>query len=178
MRSKFYIQGDVCRMELPSVQDGVTAPADAPPNYVVVILDGKEKKALQLNYVDKTAKTTTADEKFWQHVSRSLGDPIKQLRQLKEQDAQRIGEEELDGVKTQVYRLQGKDIFMGITLDKDDSAKLWVDPKTGLPVRLAIGDPEDKDKMFMVFKDFRWNEALDPRLFNLAVPKGFTVKDQ
>jgi outer membrane lipoprotein-sorting protein len=178
MRSKFYIQGDVCRMELPSVQDGNPAPADAPANFLVIILDGKEKKALQLDYVAKTAKTTSADEKMWQHMSRSLADPIKQLRELKEGDAERIGEEELDGVKTQVYRLTGKDIFMGLTLEKGETAKLWVDPKSGLPVRLSVGDPEDKDKMFMVFKDFRWNEALEPGLFKLDVPKAFRVVDK
>jgi hypothetical protein len=53
-----------------------------------------------------------------------VADPIKLLRQLKEQDAKRIGEEELDGVKTQVYRLHRTDIFMSMTLSKDETAKL------------------------------------------------------
>jgi outer membrane lipoprotein-sorting protein len=178
LRQKFYIQGDLYRMELPSAQEGVQVAADAPVNFMVLIADAKQKKVLQLDYTKKTAKTITPDEKMWQDMAKSLADPIKQLRQLKEKDAEKIGEEELDGVKTQVYRLHRTDVFMGMTVTKDETVKLWVDAKTGLPVRLAVGDPQDKDKQFFVFKDFRWNEALDAELFKLEVPKGFTVTDK
>jgi hypothetical protein len=178
LHQKFYIQGDGYRMELPGAQEGAVVPADAPPNFMVLIVDTKLKKALQLDYAGKTAKTLAPEEKMWQDMARSLADPIKQLRQLKEKDAEKIGEEELGGVKTHVYRLHRTDIFMGMMIDKDETAKLWVDAKSGLPVRLAIGDPQDKDKQYLVFKDFRWNEPLDPELFKLEVPKGFKVQDK
>jgi outer membrane lipoprotein-sorting protein len=184
LRQKIYIQGDVLRMEVPSAQEGATVPADAPPILMTLIYDFKQKKVLQLDYVGKTAKIITADDdKMWQAMAKSIADPRKQLGELKDKDAERIGEEDLDGVKTQVYRLQGGGtaIFLGGKLEKDQTAKLWVDPKSGLPVRVAVGDPKGDpklDRQFIVFKDFHWNEALDPELFKLDVPKGFTVKDK
>ena len=60
------------------------------------------------------------------------------LRQLKDQDAERIGEEVLDGRRTQVYRLKKAD-FMDLRITEPEVAKVWVDPKTSLPVRIAYG---------------------------------------
>jgi outer membrane lipoprotein-sorting protein len=178
LQQKFYIQGDRYRMELPSAQEGVPVPPDAPPVLVAIIADAKQKKVLQLDFVRKTAQYIEADEKRWQQMAQELANPIEKLRQLKNEDAERLGEEELDGRKTQVYRLKKADVFMGVRLGKDETARLWADPKSGLPVRLAVGDPSDKDKPFIVFEQFSWNEALDLELFKLEVPKGFTLKDK
>src|SRR5437763_15907807 len=70
-----------------------------------------------------------------QQIARA--NPIEELRKLKNDDAERIGEEEIDGRKTQVYRLKKAD-FIELRLGEGDTAKLWVDPKTGLPVRIRI----------------------------------------
>lgn len=107
-----------------------------------------------------------------------MADPIKQLRQLKEQDAERLPDEDLNGRKMHVYRLTKRDIFMGLTQNKDETAKLWVDPKNGLPARIALGDQADKDKPFVVLEQFSWNEKLDPDMFKLEVPNGFTLKTE
>ena len=178
LQQKFYIQGDAYRMEIPSAQDGFQVAPDAPPLMTVFVADWKRKNAMQFDYTTKTAKKIEADEKMWQQMAKTMADPIKQLRDLKEQDVERLGEEELDGRKTLVYRLKKTDIFMGLTITKDDTAKLWVDAKSGLPVRIAVGDPSDTDKPFVVFEQFTWNEALAPDLFKLDVPKGFTLKDK
>lgn len=178
LQQKMYIQGEAYRMEIPSAQEDVQAPPDAPPAYVVMIADWKQKKALQLDYTIKTAKRIEADDKTWEQMAKGMADPIKQLRQLKEQDAERLADEDLNGQKTQVYRLKKKEIFMGLTQGADETAKLWVDPKSGLPVRIAIGDPADKEKPFVVLEQFNWNVTLDPDLFKLEVPKGFTLKSE
>lgn len=178
LKQKFYIQGDSYRMEIPSAQEGVEVPADAPPIVAVLIADWKTKKAMLLDYHAKTAKMIETDEKTWEQMARSMADPIKQLRQLKEQDAEKLADEELDGRKLQVYRLKKKEIFMGLTQDQDEAAKLWVDPRTGLPVRIALGDPNDKEKPFVVFEQFTWNEKLDPAMFKLELPEGFTLKKE
>jgi hypothetical protein len=178
LQQKMYVQGDVYRMEIPSAQEGVQVPPDVPAIVAVMIADWKQKKAILLDYTTMTAKNIEADEKKWAEMAKSMADPIKQLRQMKEQDAERIADEELDGKKTRVYRLKKTDIFMGLTRGQDETAKLWVDPKSGLPVRIAVGDPADKEKPFVVFEQFSWNGALDPELFKLEVPKGFTLKNE
>jgi outer membrane lipoprotein-sorting protein len=178
LQQKVYIQGDAYRMEIPSAQEGVQVPPDAPPILMVMMANWKRRNALQLDYTTKTAKKIEADEKTWQQMAKAMADPIKQLRGLKDQDVERLGEEELDGRKALVFRLKKTDIFMGLTITKDETAKLWVDSKSGLPVRIAVGDPSDADKPFVVLEQFTWNEALAPDLFKLEVPKGFTLKDK
>lgn len=178
LQQKWYVQGDKYRMELSSAQEDIPVPPDAPPVLLAIIADAKQKKALQLDFVAKTARCIEADDRQWQEMVQELANPIEKLRQLKNEDAERIGDEELNGRKTQVFRLKKADIFLGLRLSKDETAKLWVDSKSGLPVRIAAGDPSDKDKPFIVFEQFTWNEALDPDLFKLEVPKGFTLKDK
>jgi hypothetical protein len=176
LQQKHYIRGNSYRMEIPSAQEDVPVPPDAPPAFLVLIADWQQKKALQLDYVTKSAKWLDADPKIWEELAKGIADPIKQLRQLKEQDAERLADEDLNGRKLQVYRITRKDIFMGLTQSKDETTKLWVDPKTGLPVRIAVGDPSNKEKPFFVFEQFTWNEPLDAELFKAEVPSGFTLK--
>jgi hypothetical protein len=180
LQQKFYIQGDASRMEIPSAQEGVQVPPDAPPVLLAFIADAKQKKALQLDFVRKTAQIMKVDEKRWQEMAKGLANPVEQLRQLKDQEAERIGEEVLDGRKTQVYRLKKTDIFMGVRVTEPEVAKVWVDPKTSLPVRIAVERPADGGKVETVFsfEQFTWNESLDPDLFKLEVPKGFTVTEE
>ena len=56
-----------------------------------------------------------------------------------------------------------------------------MDPKSGLPVRIRVDGqtPASRgpsNKTFMIFEQFAWDEALDPNLFKLEVPKGFTLE--
>jgi outer membrane lipoprotein-sorting protein len=181
LQQKFYIQGEHYRMEMPSAQEGADIPADAPPVLMAIIADSKQKKSLQLDFVHKTAQAIELNDKRWQQMARA--NPIEELRQLKNGDAERIGEEEIDGRKTQVYRLKKGIVFMELRLGEDDTAKLWVDPKSGLPMRIRVDGqtPASRgqdDKTFMIFEQFTWDEALDPNLFKLEVPEGFTVENK
>jgi outer membrane lipoprotein-sorting protein len=173
LKQKFYIRGDSYRMEIPSDQEGAEVPPDAPPILSVMLADLKQKKAILLDYTTKTAKNISADVQRWQELNKALADPIKQLRGLKDSDAERLPDEDLNGKKMQVYRLNKKDIFLGLTAGPADTVKLWVDPKTGLPAKIRV----DNDQTYCVFEDFTWNPPLDPAMFKLEVPEGFTVKE-
>jgi hypothetical protein len=180
LRQKVYVQGDVYRMELPSAQEGVTAPADAPPILLVVIVDFKQKKALQIDYTKKTAKFIKGEDQKWEEMAKAFANPLEQLRDLKGDDAKPLGEEEWNGSKTAVFKLKKKDVFLGMRLTAGETAKLWVDVKSGLPVRIAVEPAADsKEKApLLVFEQFAWNEALDAALFKLEAPKGFTVEGE
>ena len=178
LQQKFYIQGEHYRMEIPSAQEGADIPPDVPSVMLAIIADSKQKKSLQLDFVRKTAQTIELNDKRWQQIARA--NPIEELRKLKNDDAERTGEEEIDGRKTQVYRLKKAD-FIEMRLGEGDTAKLWVDPKSGLPVRIRVDGqtPASRgpsNKTFMIFEQFAWDEALDPNLFKLEVPKGFTLE--
>jgi hypothetical protein len=177
LEQKFYIQGDSFRMEIPSAQAQAIVPPDAPPILMAMIADARQKKLLQLDYVGKTGQSIHADEKQWQAMSKGLANPIETLRRLKNDDAERLPDEVLNGKKTHVYRLKQGNVFLGVTVGKDDPAKLWVDPATGLPVKIAVGDTE-KGEQFIIFEQFAWNQQLDPAMFSVELPAGFTVKEK
>jgi outer membrane lipoprotein-sorting protein len=179
LQQKFYVQGDVYRMELPGAQEGVTAPPDTPPVVIAVIVDAKQKKALLLDYTKKSAKLIKAEDAEWEAMAKAFANPIEQLSQLKGDDAERLGEEELNGAKTEVFKLKKKDIVLGLRLTGGETAKLWVDAKSGLPVRIAVEPAADnKEKTPLVFEQFSWNESLDAGLFKLEAPKGFTIEKE
>jgi hypothetical protein len=160
-----------CRLLLSVTSAGQIVPAGTTP-YFVIIDRALRDEGTSYHYA-AASEYGEADPALV-----AMADPIKQLRELKEQDAERIGEEQLNGQKTIVYRLKKTGIVLGLTISKDETAKLWVDHKTSLPVRIAVGDPTDPDKPFIVFEQFTWNGALDPDLFKMEIPKGFTLKDQ
>ena len=72
---------------------------------------------------------------------------------------------------------------MGIKGQADqegDEMKVWVDPTTGLPVRIRIAGAFSRDRTdesFLDFDEFVWNEPLEANLFSLEIPKGYTIKD-
>jgi hypothetical protein len=179
LQQKWYIQGDRFRMEIPREQEGVSPPADMPPVLLALVADPAKRDALQIDFYRKTVKHIKGDEKTWQEMTKGLANPIEQLRKLTAKDAERLGDETLDGRKVQVYRLKGTDLFMGVRLTGKDTAKLWVDPKTGLPIRIAVEPPPDSNEKTppFVFEQFRWNESLDPNLFKLEAPNGFQVTE-
>jgi outer membrane lipoprotein-sorting protein len=174
LESRWYFQGDAMRLEVLGTPEAADAPK---PPLQVVIADLKEKKALRLDFVRKSYGWMTIDEE----VAHQFANPIEQLRQLKDQDAERQGDEELDGRKVQVYRLKGLDLFMARgKVEEGESAKLWVDPRSGLPVRLALESsiPSGKGKAVVVLSSFTWNEPIAPEMFRMEVPEGFTTRQK
>ncbi len=170
LSSQWYVQGDAVRMEM--------------PGQLVVIADVKQKKTVQLNLVEKVAEVSDIDAKTARQQAKRFTDPfanpVEYFGKLTAEDAEKTGEEELDGRKVDVYRLKR---FWEIELEQGDdqsSITAWVDRKSGLPVRIAIRasfHAEGKSKDWLVLEEFKWNEPLDPDLFKLDIPEGYTVAE-
>jgi outer membrane lipoprotein-sorting protein len=170
IEQKFYMQGDAMRMEIPGVQEAFQSDL---PVVMAIVFNLKEKKALQLDFHAKVGKWLPVDKEMSKHFT----NPVDQLRKVKDQDAKREADEDLDGRKTQVYSLKNMELFHSKEkLEEGESFKVWVDAKTGLPVRMVIEgfNANHVDKMILTFDQFVWNEAIAPEMFSLEVPKGFT----
>ena len=146
------------------------------PVILTLIGDTSKKEALQLDHFRKTAiRTPIAAE-----TAAEIGNPVEQLRHVKGEDAELIGHERQGGRTVQVYRLTHLD-FMGVKArdPKDgDEMKVWVDAETGLPVRIRLEgalSQTGKDHSFLEWEGFVWNAPLDPALFSLEIPEGYTV---
>ncbi len=61
-------------------------------------------------------------------------------------------------------------------IEKEATAKVWVDVENGLPVRIEgdFVDPSDHANIHARYDQFQWNKPIDPKLFALSVPEGFT----
>jgi outer membrane lipoprotein-sorting protein len=102
---------------------------------------------------------------------------LDSLNKLAGRPGEKAGEEDAGGVRTVKYK---------VTVDAPKGAprdwSVWVDPKTGWPVKLrAAGkvavpqaDGKEKEVPYTLTLDrFEWNAAFDEKLFSLATPEGY-----
>jgi len=146
----------------------------------VAVFDFKKNKGLMLDDRSKIAV-------FEQQLLRGeTPNPLEELRNLKPENAKRLEDETIDGRRMEVYRLDGVRL-MGMesfVSEKNAETRLWVDPETQLPSRLTIISTPNPDLavprlgVARSVWQFHWNEQLDPGLFKLEVPKGYTVQKE
>jgi outer membrane lipoprotein-sorting protein len=146
------------------------------PDAFAVVADLKQKKALQIDLAHKIAYKIPIS----QEMAKRFTNPIEQFRNLKPKDAERRGDERLDGKTAHVYLVKKIDLlgFKG-----EGEMKIWVDPKTKLPLKIRIGvnsrrGSKATDRPFdtvITYEDFQWNKKIDPKLFELKIPKGYKV---
>jgi outer membrane lipoprotein-sorting protein len=159
LEAKMAIQGDGVRYELPGA---------------VIIFDTKERKGLELHSVDKVAEKRTFDrpEKLPADVFQN---PVERLRNLKDEikdNVEQLADETIEGRKCQVYQIKNR-LKSPATWLVPDRFKLWVDVKTGLPVRIEATD----ENQSITYDHFVWDQPLDEKLFSLEVPQGYRLRE-
>jgi hypothetical protein len=118
---------------------------------------------------------------------RSLSEAsIRQLRQMMprqvvtrffEADYKALGAEIIDGEKVYGVEIHDPDVLSSPAPPVEDFvARLWVDVKTKLPVRLELEFIAD-GKMYtrMVFDQFQWNVQLNAGDFEPNIPSDYTM---
>jgi len=160
--SRMFIQGDFFRHEL----------SGPPPIGImlITIVNGNERKGLHL---DVSRKIATKIDLEGRVPADDLREPIERLRNLKanaKDNVTALGDEELDGRKCQVYQVKGR-IKEASPLVPDEF-KLWVDAKSGWPVRIHAADVQTS----LTFEQFKWDEPLRDELFSLKVPRGYLLE--
>ncbi|HWY86618.1 MAG TPA: hypothetical protein VNX28_07835 [Gemmataceae bacterium] len=162
LETRVFIRGDVVRYEI--------------ADFSTIVMDWNQRKGLRLDtrwqgtIKDKVARKIDLEGRVPKDDVRN---PIDRLRHIKEgskDNAQQLGDEVLDQRNCHVYQVNGaKDAAMLVPSD----FKLWVDAKTGLPVKIHAQD----ENTSLLYEDFKWNEPLQEDLFSLAVPKDFRLKE-
>jgi outer membrane lipoprotein-sorting protein len=163
MKFTWYVERDRLRMENPQI--------------VTMIGDMQLKKTLQLNHGNKSA---ILREMPSGKPAGPFANPLDGLKNAKAEDAQFVREEQLDGAKVLVYRL---DKLYLLDMKGEGTTTVWVNAKSELPVKITVEssrvDAKRRElKTYLAFDDFRWNEPLDPRLFSLEVPEGYRLIDE
>lgn len=156
-----YRQGDLIRME--TVRDAELG--EDPP---VIVADLKTRKALLLHTMSKTARRTTLGEqevRLVTGVMDGLSGIKEQVAGGDEKAVKDLGEEKLGDRKTRAYEVTGK--------QPPGVWKVWVDPKTELPVRVRLASENAKNTFTLDFE--KWNEEFDEKLFKQDVPEGYKL---
>ncbi len=159
LEEKMSIQGDRIRVEIPGA---------------AIIGDLREGSGLELNLNEKIAAKYTFDVNDKTLRAEMFQNPVERLRNLKEEikgNFEQLADEELEGRKCQVYRVKArpKDA-LGLV---PDQFKLWVDVKTGFPVKIQAAD----ENQSLVYDHFQWDRPLDEKLFSLEVPEGYQLRE-
>jgi hypothetical protein len=158
LQGKMFIQGDQVRYEV--------------ADWIIDILDLKQHKGLELEPQRKVARKMDLTGKM---PAEMFKDPIDQLRHLRENikhNVVQLSDEELNGRKCHLYQVT-RPIKREAALLIPDQFRLWVDAKTGLPVRIVAQDTNT----LLVYDHFRWDEPLPAELFSLQVPQGYRLEE-
>jgi hypothetical protein len=80
--------------------------------------------------------------------------------------AEKLGSREIDGRKAVGFHVR-----VGSA-----EATLWADPETGYPIRIETNREGPRSTLHCVMSNFRWNVDLDPSLFSLEPPPGYSTQ--
>ena len=95
---------------------------------------------------------------------RSDPDLLGLLGPMRAQSAEQLGVRQIDGRTAEGFHLP----------DKVNDFTVWADPRTGLPVRIELRQPEIPRTI--VFDDFDFGVDFDESLFSTTAPEGYTVQ--
>lgn len=150
-----YYQGNMFRMEVPGKS--------------VEIIDLKARKGIELDLVAKTAHPFDLTEEYESAVALDLAaakDLLGVLRGLKDAEVKETKGEKVGDRATKVYTIS----YPGDGKLAPMNATVWVDEKTGFPVRLQHHDHPQGDS---IVEFDSWNEEFPAKLFDLKVPAGY-----
>jgi outer membrane lipoprotein-sorting protein len=92
---------------------------------------------------------------------------VQRLRNLKEQHATFVGDDQIDGKPALKYDYQ----------HRGDAYTLWLDAATKLPVRVESASEQDpsQEDVHMTMSDFVWDVAVNEADFSLELPEGYEM---
>lgn len=91
-------------------------------------------------------------------------DQLAELKRMVRNAEKELGEKTIDGVKAEGFQVKNEQMVMDI----------WVDAKTALPIRIEGEMIVTKTKV--VLSDIEFLDKIDPDLFSLEPPKGYTIR--
>ena len=157
-----YVAGDKLRIEF------------EPRGLVVVVNKKEDLKGLMLITRMQTYRELDPDKDPL--VSQVTGDVRRALEQFKspaDDKVKGLPDEDLGGRKTKVYEVKGVDLP---ELRAKGDLRMWVDPKTGLPVQSRVTARVRGGVTTTTAKYLGFDEEFDAKLFETKIPDGFVKR--
>jgi hypothetical protein len=93
----------------------------------------------------------------------TLQNVITELQESPHFVVEELGEHEVDGQVAVGFRAKHPRVELTI----------WADPQTALPIRIE----SQEGQLFIICKNFQFDVQMDPNLFGMDVPEGYTVQE-
>jgi outer membrane lipoprotein-sorting protein len=144
-----------------TIVDGQTAKSIMlmPNMKIAVAMDMKKLREDSLKKSAKLAKDPPAD------VFETVRRLVREGSSGTGDKAERLGKKEIDGRQAVGFRVNANGMDM----------TLWADPETAWPIRIEIV-MEMLDGVRLVMNNFRYDVDLDPSLFSLEPPAGYSTQ--
>jgi hypothetical protein len=146
--------------------------SEADPGGLVVVVNPKaeNKAVLLLPKMQLYRVLDPEKDELLKGVMKGVTNAVGQFKVPADDMVKGLSDEYLDGRKTKVYEMKGVEVK---ELNATADLKLWIDPKTGLPVRSRVVT-KTGDKTYTATATYLgFDEELDPKLFDTAVPDGY-----
>lgn len=168
----FSFQDSKLRMDM--LTPAEAKPKTELPHLISYLVDVGEKKGMEIRHVDKTV----IHRPIVEQKTNPFPNLMEGFRLLKGETKVAIaGEEKIGDKETTKFTLDNAK-FLGAT--GPAKVTIWLDKKTELPVKIVVEnagiDPKE-GKMYLLFEEFEFDKLLDPKLFEMKVPEGYTVKE-
>ena len=122
----------------------------------------------------KTYMRMELDESMFEKLQKQNNDPRLTIKQILDCKYQELGKSVIDGVEVQGF--QTTDPAYGGNVLGDVDVKIWVDAKTGLPVRMDMKiKANEQMEMEGTMYDFQWDVPVAAEEFNPVLPADYTA---
>ncbi len=114
------------------------------------------------------------DDSMFEKMRKQNNDPRIMIRQVLNCQYQDLGKSVVDGVEVEGFQTTDPK-YAGSTLG-DVDVKIWVDAKTGLPVRMDMKiKVNEQMEMEGVIRDFQWDVPVSAAEFEPNLPQDYTA---
>lgn len=143
------------------------------------IIDLESRTSLVLIHAYKTAKYVDIETEYSHQGIDDLLSlcslPVENLWNIQDRSAENLGEKVLDDVTVQGYRVAQDDAYFS------NEITLWANARSGRPISVEIVSTALKPpygEITWQLNDFDLDIELDPSIFSVEVPPGYTLTDQ
>jgi outer membrane lipoprotein-sorting protein len=165
---------DVVGMFKAPLHERTETTSGSPESKAISIIDGEKDKMVTLSPAMKTAtimNVTNIPSNLEQHpfgrTFQSLRELVAEAQGGKGLKAERLPDEAINGRQTEVYGLKIQIV----------EVKIWVDPKTLLPIRVEYHSTSPGGtESHIIMTDFHTDVDLDAALFCVDIPEGYTIQ--
>jgi hypothetical protein len=155
------VMENLVRQELPG---GIHQVMDFKSSRSVTIIPQQKKvMVMKMTGLPQEAKGQMSNDFFGELRRR-----IEELRGSGPKDVEWLGEKDFDGRPARGFHkhVEGMDITV------------WADAETCLPVQMEMRYGGGAQQYFVTMSNFELDMPLDPALFSMAVPEGYTVEER